>query len=138
MNSPGGGSGDLLVSARSALLDAAEALSEHRESLVLIGAQAVYLRTGGLRVALAEATKDSDVALDPRTVADEPLIDDAMTRAASIAPINRDPGSIEKGYRLTSWSQKSLPVEAVAVREVLGYRRIRSTQPAGHEDWRHA
>jgi hypothetical protein len=28
MNSPGGGSGDLLVSARSALLDAAEALSE--------------------------------------------------------------------------------------------------------------
>lgn len=28
MNSPGEGSGDLLVSARSALLDAAEALSE--------------------------------------------------------------------------------------------------------------
>lgn len=81
MNNPGDGRGDLIIRARSALLDAAEALSEHRESLVLIGAQAIYLRTGGLRVALAEATKDSDVALDPRTVADEPLLDDAMTRA---------------------------------------------------------
>lgn len=63
MSNPGDGDVDLTVRARSALLDAAEALSDHRESLVLIGAQAVYLRTGGLQVALAEATKDSDVAL---------------------------------------------------------------------------
>lgn len=81
MKSPGGEPADLLVRARSVLLDAAEALTEHRESLVLIGAQAVYLRTGGLDVALAETTKDSDVALDPRVVADEPLLDDAMISA---------------------------------------------------------
>lgn len=62
MNSPGGEHADLLVRARSALIDAAEALAEHRDSLVLIGAQAVYLHTGSLDVALAEATKDSDVA----------------------------------------------------------------------------
>lgn len=81
MNSPGGEHADLLVRARSALIDAAEALAEHRDSLVLIGAQAVYLHTGSLDVALAEATKDSDVALDPRLVADEPLLDDAMISA---------------------------------------------------------
>lgn len=81
MNNPGGDIADLIVRARSALLDAADALVVHRDSLVLVGAQAVYLRTGGLQVALAEATKDSDVALDPRTVAGEPLLDDAMTRA---------------------------------------------------------
>ncbi len=81
MNDLGGDNADLIVRARSALLDAADALFVHRDSLVLIGAQAVYLRTGGLQVALAEATKDSDVALDPRTVAGEPLLDDAMTRA---------------------------------------------------------
>ena len=110
MNSPGGGSGDLLVSARSALLDAAEALSEHRESLVLIGAQAVYLRTGGLRVALAEATKDSDVALDPRTVADEPLIDDAMTRAGFYR--SDQPGS---------WlNREGIPVDLMVPEELAG------------------
>lgn len=81
MSNPGDDHSDLIVRARSVLLDAAEALADHRESLVLIGAQAIYLRTGSLRVALAEATKDSDVALDPRTVADEPLLDEAMTRA---------------------------------------------------------
>lgn len=81
MSNPGDDPADLLVRARSALLDAAHALREHRNSLVLVGAQAVYLRTGGLDVALAEATKDSDVALDPRTVEDEPLITEAMTHA---------------------------------------------------------
>lgn len=81
MSNPGGDNADLIVRVRSALLDAAEALVEHRDSLVLVGAQAVYLRTGGLQVALAEATKDSDVALDPRTVADEPLLDEAMRQA---------------------------------------------------------
>jgi len=37
----------------------------------------VYLRTGGVDVALAEATKDSDVALDPRRLADDPKIETA-------------------------------------------------------------
>ena len=37
---------DLLVRARSTLLDALIALREHRDSIVVIGAQAVYLHTG--------------------------------------------------------------------------------------------
>lgn len=81
MNNRGGDHADLLVWARSALIDAAEALVEHRDSLVLVGAQAVYLHTGSLDVALAEATKDSDVALDPRVIANEPLLDEAMLGA---------------------------------------------------------
>jgi hypothetical protein len=36
----------LHVRARAALLDAAEAMAEHREAVVLVGAQAVYLQTG--------------------------------------------------------------------------------------------
>lgn len=63
MNDPGeadsGSSGGLLVRSRSALLDALEALADHRRAVVVIGAQAVYLRTGSAPVALAEATKDS-------------------------------------------------------------------------------
>jgi hypothetical protein len=48
---------------------------------VLIGAQAIYLHTGDAPVALAEATKDSDLAVDPRALHDEPLLEEAMKRA---------------------------------------------------------
>lgn len=38
------GAANLIVEARAALLDAVAALSAHRESVILVGAQAVYLR----------------------------------------------------------------------------------------------
>ena len=75
------GAVDLLVQARSALLDALEALREHRDAIVLIGAQAIYLHTGRADVALAEATKDSDLALDTRRLANDPRIEQPMTAA---------------------------------------------------------
>jgi hypothetical protein len=75
------GESDLLVRARSALLDAVDALSGQRDALVLIGAQAIYLHTGAAPVALAEATKDSDIAVDPRVLIEDPLIEAAMARA---------------------------------------------------------
>ncbi len=75
------GDADLLVAARSALLDALEALDPHRDALILIGAQAIYLHTGAADVALAETTKDSDIAIDPRTLGDDPLIEEAMAKA---------------------------------------------------------
>lgn len=79
------GEPDLLARTRSALLDALEALAEHRDAVVVIGAQAVYLRTGRIAVALPETTKDSDLAIDPRALGDRPLVEDAM-RAAGFAP----------------------------------------------------
>ena len=39
--------GELYVLARCVLLDALEALGAHRHAVVLVGAQAVYLRVGG-------------------------------------------------------------------------------------------
>lgn len=75
------GSGDLLVRTRAALLDAVEALGEHRDSVVVIGAQAIYLRTGGVPVALAESTKDADLALDPRDLSEDPRVEEAMEAA---------------------------------------------------------
>jgi len=85
MNQPGGA--DLLLAARSALLDALEALKEHINAVIVVGAQAIYLHTGAAPVALAEATKDCDLVLDTRELAPEPLLEDAM-RAASPS---RDP-----------------------------------------------
>lgn len=92
MNQPG--EDDLLVRVRTALLDALEALDEHAASVVVVGAQAIYLHTGRADVALAEATKDSDLVLDPRLLQDSPLIEQAMT-AAGFEPdvVKRQPGA---------------------------------------------
>lgn len=52
MSSPGVDPADLLVRARSVLLDALSALTDHLDAVTVIGAQAVYLHTGGIDVAL--------------------------------------------------------------------------------------
>lgn len=75
------GDAELLIAARAALLDALDALTEHHDALVLIGAQAIYLHTGAAAVALAETTKDCDLAIDPRALGHEPLLEEAMARA---------------------------------------------------------
>ncbi|MBU3749478.1 MAG: hypothetical protein FGM52_03350, partial [Mycobacterium sp.] len=84
---------DLLVAARSALLDALEALREQRDSVVVVGAQAVYLHSGRADVAIAEATKDSDLAVDPRVLPGEPLLEEAMKRAGFYPNANGQPGA---------------------------------------------
>lgn len=55
----------LYVKAREVLLDALEALGPHRSSLVLVGAQAVYMHTGEADIAVAPFTTDADVIIDP-------------------------------------------------------------------------
>jgi hypothetical protein len=71
----------ITVAARRVLLDALVALKRHRDSLVLVGAQAIYLYTGDEDVALATTTKDSDIALIPALLAPQPTLDVAMTTA---------------------------------------------------------
>ncbi|MFC5749425.1 GSU2403 family nucleotidyltransferase fold protein [Actinomadura rugatobispora] len=93
MNPPGVDSDDLLVRSRSALLDALEALEAHRDAVIVIGAQAVYLRTARSPVALAEATKDSDLALDPRELDDDPRVEEAMSRAGFRPSDDGQPGA---------------------------------------------
>jgi hypothetical protein len=88
-----GASNDLLIRSRSVLLDALAALGAHRDAVVVVGAQAVYLRAGKVDVALAEATKDSDVALDPRVLADDPLVEQAMRGGGFLPAASGQPGA---------------------------------------------
>lgn len=89
---PGGDK--LIVEARAALLDATAALEAHKDSVILIGAQAIYLRTGNATFALAEATKDSDLAIDPRTLGEDPRLEEAMNDAGFILnPVSQQPGA---------------------------------------------
>lgn len=66
------------IEARRALLDALTALQPHVDAFVLIGAQAVYLRTAGRLPGYQPFTTDADLALDPSRLADFPLLADAM------------------------------------------------------------
>lgn len=82
------------IRARTALLDALEALKTHRASVILVGAQAIYLRTGEAAVALAEFTTDADLAIDPRGLGPDPLVEDAMAKAGFMRePANGNPGA---------------------------------------------
>ncbi len=93
MSNLGDDPGNLLVRARSVLLNAIDALAEQSSSVILIGAQAVYLHTGSLNLALAEATKDADLALDPRRLGTDPLIEAAMMRAGFYQDAGGQPGA---------------------------------------------
>jgi hypothetical protein len=116
---------DLLVRARSALLDALIALAEHRESVVVIGAQAIYLHTGLAPVAVAEATKDSDLAIDTRSLADDPRIEAAMTAARFyLDPTKEQPGA---------WmSPSGIPVDLMVPKTIAGKHGRRSVDAPPH------
>jgi hypothetical protein len=71
----------LTVAARRQLLDALEALEAHREALVLVGSQAIYLHTGASDVAIATTTKDSDLVVIPSLLVTDPTLDSALVTA---------------------------------------------------------
>lgn len=74
-----GAADPLYVAARRALLDALEAVENHMDALVLVGAQAIYLHTGEGDLAVAPYTTDGDLALDPSRLGPAPLLEDALT-----------------------------------------------------------
>ena len=71
------------VAARRVLLDALASLAPHGNAVIVVGAQAVYLRTGRGEVAnaIAPFTTDGDLALDPALLGDEPELAQAMIDA---------------------------------------------------------
>ena len=80
-----GGPDPLYVRARIALLDAADALSEQLDAVVLVGAQAIYLHTGDADFATAEYTTDADFCVAPPDhELSAAVTADALTRLATL------------------------------------------------------
>src|SRR6266513_2811738 len=79
--SPAGERDPVVAAARLVLLDALEALGPLREAMILVGAQAVYLHTGSSTLAIAEYTRDADLAIDTRTIPPEPKLDTVLASA---------------------------------------------------------
>lgn len=80
------------VVARSVLLDALEALGNQRGAVIVVGAQAIYLHTGAVELAVPELTIDADLTIDPALLRESPEIESAL-RAAQF----------ERGNRVGAW-----------------------------------
>ena len=80
---------ELFVVARRVLLDALDALGTHRDAIILVGAQAVYLRVGEADLAVAPFTTDGDLAIDPAALAEIPPLEQALM-SAGFSPKTKD------------------------------------------------
>lgn len=69
------------IAARQILLDALVALKPHLGAVVVVGAHAVYLRTGDAGIAVAPFTTDADLALQPQILADRPELERLLHEA---------------------------------------------------------
>jgi len=111
----------LYVGARRVLLDALAALQPHLESLVLVGAQAIYLHCGEADFAVSPYTKDADLLINPETLSSKPDICRAMEAARFI-----------RGSQPGIWlGGQSVPVDLL-VPDSLGGSGRRAARLPGH------
>lgn len=111
----------LFVESRAALLDVLDALGEHADRVVLVGAQAIYLWTGAVTTAVAPFTKDADVALIP-PVGPDPALEDAM-RAARLQQRGNEPGI---------WIREGAQVDLLVPEALAASKGRRSVRLDGH------
>lgn len=95
------------VVARTVLLDALDALADHRDALIVVGAQAVYLRTEPLE-GYQDFTTDGDLALDPSLLRERPGLEAAM-RQAGFRLKDENTGHPEPGIWEIACQRKVVP-----------------------------
>ncbi len=113
---------DEVTLARRALLDALEALHDHLDAVVLVGAQAIYLHTGEADVAIAVYTTDGDLVVDPSILGADPRMEDALT-AGGFHPQTNDRGDRVVGSWITDFG---VAVDLMVPSEVAGAGNGRS------------
>lgn len=121
----------IYVAARRVLLDALQALQQHRDSMVLIGAQAVYVRTERTELAIAPFTTDADIALNPTSLGSTPEISRIMEDAHFSPGPNGNPGEwvaqSEAGGRIID-----VPVDLLVPESLAANKGHRSARLEGH------
>jgi hypothetical protein len=123
------------VVARQVLLDALEALSEHLSAIVVVGAQAVYLRTGSSDLAVAAYTFDGDLVLDPTLLGDSPLLEKVMSSAGFTLLVRRDrsePGTWVTTRRIGA-DELIVPVDLIVPDAFAPVGGRRSVQLGAHD-----
>ena len=112
----------VMIEARTGLLDALEALGPHRDSVILVGAQAIYIHTSKFKSSIAEFTKDADLAFQPELLASSPLIEVLLTEAGFLPDTKGQPGR---------WiSPRDIPVDFMVPERLVGtFRRSAGIAP---------
>ena len=96
--------------------------------MIVIGAQAIYMHTGGAAVGLAETTKDSDLALDTRSLSDVPRLENAMIAAG----FRQDPHAAQPG----SWlNPEGIPVDLMVPESLAGGSGRRGARISPHSQY---
>lgn len=91
---------ELYLVARRVLLDALEALGSHRDAVVVVGAQAIYLRVGEADLAVAAYTIDGDLGVEPTLLADTPALETLLESVNLARPTKPNVGIWTKEVRL--------------------------------------
>lgn len=113
----------VMIEARTGLLDVLDALDSQRKSVVLVGAQAIYLHTSNFKSPVAEFTKDADLAFLPELLSSSPLIEEALTEAGFVCDPKGQPGR---------WiSLRGIPVDFMVPEKLVGHTK-RSAGIAPH------
>lgn len=110
------------IAARAALLDVLESLGPHRDAVILVGAQAIYLHTGPSDEAVSPHTTDADLAINPRALSASPPLETILFNAGF--EITRRPGT---------WSRPGSGVDIdLLVPSTLGGPGRRGARLLGH------
>lgn len=118
------------VEARRVLLDALAALTPHLNAVVLVGAQAVYLRTQGRIETYQPFTTDADIVLDPSLLGPIPPLGPAMKRAG-FAP-TAEPGIWEARLSRPGFDEEVVvPVDLIVPEELAPTAGRRSARLPG-------
>lgn len=122
---------DAVSLARRGLLDALEALQEHLDAIILVGAQAIYLHSGKADVALAAYTTDGDLVIDPTILGTDPLVEDAL-KSGGFEPLKNKDGQRVVGSWITDFD---VAVDLMVPTEVagLGKKTSRGVEAPPHD-----
>ncbi|WP_051385372.1 hypothetical protein [Actinokineospora inagensis] len=121
---------------RRVLLDALTALRDQTTAVTVVGAQAVYLRSDDVRLAVAAFTSDADVSLDPGALQDVPRLEQAMLEAGFTVGDRGQPGTWLRDERVNG-KVVSIPVDLLVPQSLTPGRRggkiprTATTRPGG-------
>lgn len=118
------------IEARRVLLDALDALRPHLDAVVLIGAQAVYLRMTGRLPTYQPYTTDADIVLNPARLLDTPPLGKSMTDAGFI--LADEPGIWEAHFQRVGFADEIVvPVDLIVPEQVASKAGRRSARLPG-------
>jgi hypothetical protein len=124
---------EIYVLAREVLLDALQALGPHRNAVVLVGAQAVYLRVGEADLAVAAFTTDGDLVIDPAILDELPPIEQGLGEAG-FAPKGSDSIGVWVSTRSISGGIRAEVAIDLLVPEAVAPGTGRRAKLRGHDE----